>query len=528
MSRLLQLHLPVVHLHQLRRKQLKEPLRFQFCSTHHSVSTIVASIAVKVWSCYPYYCSCSLFFLIYVVLFNLIRLFLFSIRSIHIIYCFLPVVQPDFASSEEGIQKWILSNWDWEQIHRPWRDKMGKLALQMFLYVAWWQATKAKPVAVGTALRASHSHALVNVGGQLVLQTDSEREVRHSYGCIDFWFSDESSEVRLLCPLQLLQYFPHPTVALALQKWAHPQNRLLLWSKFGDSQMHPANRRPQRPPLHQLPHRQLHQLPHPQLHQLLLPQRHQHWMHQHQQHHPACHQKCSLLKLLHGRSKDSRVNPLHLHPKHLDQSHKRLKHLHPKYLLKQYLSQPNPQCNKVSKAKYLSLLCFCHISFWSQSVTLIRLISLIVRAKKGGLELRPPNKTSCKPQAIIVLCLSNLGKLLVISGYFHEFDTWGGRRFCIYLWGLKVESVPISFWRPSLKLFQVFSAEVPPDIVWKPLSYAEKNILKAPSLACRSFKIFVLQEFLSLCLGKGTKEDSRSGKDWGQDFDTNHWHISLE
>ena len=102
----------------------------------------------------------------------------------------------------------------------------------------------------------------------------------------------------------------------------------------------------------------------------------------------------------------------------------------------------------------------------------------------------------------------------------NEFDTWGGRRFCIDLWGLKVKSVPISFWRPSLKLFQVFSAKVPPASVWKPLSDAEKDILKAPSLACRSFKIFVLQEFSSLCLGKGAKEDSRSGKDWGQDFDT--------
>ena len=101
-----------------------------------------------------------------------------------------------------------------------------------------------------------------------------------------------------------------------------------------------------------------------------------------------------------------------------------------------------------------------------------------------------------------------------------EFDTWGGRRFCIDLWGLNVKSVPISFWRPSLKLFQVFSAKVPPDIVWKPLSYAEKNILKAPSSACRSFKIFVLKGFSSLCVGKGAKEDSRSGKDWGQDFDT--------
>lgn len=81
-----------------------------------------------------------------------------------------------------------------------------------------------------------------------------------------------------------------------------------------------------------------------------------------------------------------------------------------------YLSQPSLQCNKVSKAKNMSFLWFCHISFWrSQSVNLISLI--IVRAKEGGLELRPPNKTS-KPQAITLLCLSNLDKLLVISDYF--------------------------------------------------------------------------------------------------------------
>ena len=184
MSRLLQLHLPVVHRHQLRRKQLKEPLRFQFCSTHHSVSTIVASIAVKVWSCYQYYCSCSLFFLIYVVLFNLIRLFLFSIRSIHIIYCFLPVVQPDFASSEEGISGFCRIETD-SKFTDLEETKWVNSRCNVFI-CGMGQATKAKPVAVGTALRASHSHALVNVGGQLVLQTDSEREVRHSYGCIDF------------------------------------------------------------------------------------------------------------------------------------------------------------------------------------------------------------------------------------------------------------------------------------------------------------------------------------------------------